>query len=291
MSSPSPHTHQIHAADGTLLHVCDYLLPMAACHGSVVIMHGLGEHGGRYRHVAAFFNACGLSVRCYDHRGHGRSGGQRGDVIHGDPMLQDGEIVIDDFAARFPDPPFLFGHSMGGLFATRFALAKPSPLRGLILSSPALALRLSSVQATALKILRAIAPSIGVPNGLSPQFLSHDAAVVDAYKNDPLVHGKISARLLTSMLTSIDYCHEHAAALSVPTLMVVAGDDRLVDPQGSRDFFAKLPPGLATMHVHENLFHEVFNEIDARRAFDDVRRYLVAQGVASAEGAALSLHM
>ena len=135
-------SRQISAADGTMLYVTDYLLPASQARGSVVIMHGLGEHSGRYRHVAGFFNDCGLSVRCYDHRGHGRSQGKRGDVINGDPMLQDGEIVIDDFAARFAEPSFLFGHSMGGLFAARFALSHLSPLRGLILSSPALALRL-----------------------------------------------------------------------------------------------------------------------------------------------------
>lgn len=89
------HSHQLAAADGTLLHVSDYLLPASPLRGSVVIMHGLGEHSGRYRHLAGFLNACGLSVRCYDHRGHGRSQGKRGDVINGDPLLQDAEIVID----------------------------------------------------------------------------------------------------------------------------------------------------------------------------------------------------
>jgi alpha-beta hydrolase superfamily lysophospholipase len=80
-------SHQVSAADGTMLYVTDYLLPASQARGSVVLMHGLGEHSGRYRHVAGFFNECGLSVRCYDHRGHGRSQGKRGDVINGDPML------------------------------------------------------------------------------------------------------------------------------------------------------------------------------------------------------------
>jgi alpha-beta hydrolase superfamily lysophospholipase len=286
MGGAAPHSHQISAADGTALYVTDYLLPMAQCRGSVVIMHGLGEHSGRYRHVAAFFNRCGLSVRCYDHRGHGRSQGQRGDVTHGDPMVQDAEIIIDDFSARFPDPPFLFGHSMGGLFAARFALEKPSPLRGLILSSPALAVRLSGMQMKLLKLMRAVAPSFGVPNGVAPQLLSHEVAVGAAYKADPLVHGKISARLLTSMLSSIAYCQTHAPSLSVPTLMLVAGDDRLVDAQGSRDFYAKLPAGLAQLHVYENFYHEIFNEIDARRPFAEVQRWLVMQGIDTAHDGA-----
>jgi alpha-beta hydrolase superfamily lysophospholipase len=270
----APKSHQISAADGTALHVTDYLLPMADVRGSVVVMHGLGEHSGRYRHIARFFNDCALSVRCYDHRGHGRSEGIRGDVINGDPMLQDAEILIDEFSAHFADPPLLFGHSMGGLFAARFALSGLSPLRGLILSSPALAVRLSRVQTILLELLRRIAPSFGVPNGLPAAYLSHDANVVNAYKADPLVHGRISARLMRSLLTSIDYCQSHAARLTVPTLMLVAGDDHLVDADGSRRFFAKLPEGLARMHVYEGFYHEVFNELDKERPFADLRDWL-----------------
>lgn len=267
-------SHQISAADGTLLHVTDYLLPAAQARGSVVILHGLGEHSGRYRHLAGFFNQCGLSVRCYDHRGHGRSQGRRGDVIYGDPMLQDAEIIIDDFSSRFAEPPFLFGHSMGGLFATRLALDRMSPLRGLILSSPALALRLSPLQYRMLKVMSALAPSLGVPNGVAPSLLSHDPKVVAAYKNDPLVHHRISARLLRSMLSSIDYCHMHADALATPTLMLVSGDDRVIDVEGSRRFFLRVPPGMAVMREYSSLYHEIFNESDAQQVFDDVQQWL-----------------
>lgn len=267
-------SHQISAADGTMLYVTDYLLPASQARGSVVIMHGLGEHSGRYRHVAGFFNECGLSVRCYDHRGHGRSQGKRGDVINGDPMLQDAEIVIEDFATRFAEPPFLFGHSMGGLFAARFALSRLSPLRGLILSSPALALRVSAFELKLLKLMDALAPSLAVPNGVSPALLSHDPKIVAAYKADPLVHSKISARLLKSMLASIDYCHAHAASMAVPTLMLVAGDDRVLDPEGSKRFFARLPAGSAEMHVYDGMYHEIFNELDAERPLADLKMWL-----------------
>jgi alpha-beta hydrolase superfamily lysophospholipase len=267
-------SHQISAADGTMLYVTDYLLPAAHARGSVVIMHGLGEHSGRYRHVAGFFNECGLSVRCYDHRGHGRSQGKRGDVINGEPMLQDAEIVIEDFATRFAEPPFLFGHSMGGLYAAHFALTGLSPLRGLILSSPALAVRMSPFQRKLHKIMLALAPSVGVPNGLSPKFLSHDASVVAAYKADPLVHSRISARLLRSILMSIEYCQAHAGSLDIPTLILLAGDEHVVDPEGSKCFFEKLPPGLAQMYVYDEMYHEIFNEIDAQRVMADLKKWL-----------------
>jgi alpha-beta hydrolase superfamily lysophospholipase len=267
-------SHQISAADGTRLHVVDYMLPPGQARGSIVVMHGLGEHSGRYQHLAGFFNSCGLSVRCYDHRGHGRSEGRRGDVIHGDPMLQDAQIVIDDFSSRYSTPPFLFGHSMGGLFAARFALSQRAPLRGLILSSPALALRLKPIDLRLLKVAEALVPWLGVPNGLRPADLCHSTAVVDAYKHDPLVHARISARLLRSMLDSIDDCQQHAHAMAVPTLLLVAGSDAAVDPSGALRFYQKLPPGLAQLHVYEHMFHEIFNEPDAALAFDDLRGWL-----------------
>ena len=271
------HSHQLTAADGTALFVTDYLLPVAQARGSVLVMHGLGEHGGRYRHLARFFNACGLSVRCYDHRGHGRSGGARGDVHLGDPIVQDAGIVLDDFATRFPAPPYLFGHSMGGLFAARFALSGSSPLRGLILSSPALAVRLNAFQRAMLGAMGRVAPWLALPNGLPPRYLSHDADAVSAYRNDPLVHGRISARLMQSMLGAIDFCQAHAGELRIPVLMLVAGDDRLVDADGSRRFFAQLPRSTAQLQLYDGFYYEVFNELDAARPFEDLRVWLAQQ--------------
>lgn len=273
----APHSHQLTAADGTSLFVSDYLLPAGTELGSVVIMHGLGEHSGRYRHVAHFFNQCGLSVRCYDHRGHGRSQGRRGDVINGEPMVQDAQIVFDDFATRSSLPPFLFGHSMGGLFAARFALAQLSPVRGLILSSPALAVRLTPLDRSMLKALSVLAPFLGVPNGVQSRFLSHDSKVISAYNADPLVHAKISSRLLKAMLRSMAYCQISAGTLKVPTLILVAGDDRLVDAEGSRQFFAKAPTGMAAMHLYSGLYHELLNEPEAEQVMADIRRWLAVR--------------
>jgi alpha-beta hydrolase superfamily lysophospholipase len=273
----APRSHQLAAADGTLLHVSDFVLPAAANRGSVVLMHGLGEHSGRYRHLAQFFNELGYAARCYDHRGHGRSQGARGDVGNGELMLQDAQIVIDDLALHHTRPPYLFGHSMGGLFAARFALARRASLRGLILSSPALAVRLSSIQRAMLKAMFALAPRVGLPNGLQAAFLSHDAAVVAAYKADPLVHGKISARLLRAMLMAIDECHARASSLDLPVLLQVAGDDRLVDASGSRRFGAQLRPNLATLKIYDGFYHEIFNEVNAAEPMADLRAWLAAQ--------------
>lgn len=276
---PHPRELTVKAGDGTPLFVTDWLIdPPATAKGGIVLMHGLGEHSGRYAHVIRFFNDCGLSVRAYDHRGHGRSGGTRGDVPGDATILQDAKIVIDDFARQLGQngtiPVLLFGHSMGGLFAARFATARLSPLSGLILSSPALELPVSGVQKMLSKIFCLIAPGLGMPIGLKTHYLSHDPQVEADYLNDPLIHPKISARLLSSMLAAVDFSQSHAAELTIPTLLVVAGDDRLVNASGSDVFFRHLPPDIGTMHRYDCFYHEIFNEVDAHRVFNDVATWL-----------------
>lgn len=275
MPMTHPRELSLSAADGTPLFVADWPIGSAAAAGDgIVLMHGLGEHCGRYAHVARFFNDCGFSVRAYDHRGHGRSGGARGDVPDVETLLQDANIAVDDFARNLSAPPLLLGHSMGGLFAACYATRALSPLRGLILSSPALRIRLAGAQKLLLQVLGAIAPGFGIPNGLESRYLSHRQAVVDAYDSDPLVHPRISARLLGAMLDAIEFAQAHASALSVKTLLLVAGDDRLVDAAGSDAFFRKLAPGVGAMHTYPGFYHEIFNEVEAGRVFDDIRAWL-----------------
>lgn len=278
LSAPVPtRSGHLSAPDGTRLFIADYLL--AGAQGGIVIMHGLGEHGGRYPHVVQFFHACGLSVRTYDHRGHGQSQGARGDVPNNEAILQDARRVIEDFAAQIGAVPLLFAHSMGGLFAARLVLGRLTPLRGLILSSPPLALPMNAGQKFLLSVLRKIAPGLGVSNGLSLAGLSRDPGVAVAYENDPLVHGKITARLLLAMLDAIAFCQAQAATLTVPTLMVVAGSDKLVDPSGSKTFFPKLPASLATLHWYDEGFHELHNDVNAQQVFADERAWLLARGL------------
>lgn len=259
------------------------LSPSSTAHpAGVVIMHGLGEHCGRYAHVARFFSRLGFAVRTYDLRGHGQSAGARGSVPDGDAMLRDARLVINDFTAQLHAPPVLFGHSMGGLFAARFATEGLAPLRALILSSPALAVHLSSLELMLLKVATALFPGLGISNGVRPRYLTHDAEVVDAYKNDRLVHTRISARLLNSMRAAMVYAHDHAPQLQIPVLMLVAEDDRLVDPMGSKSFAARLPTASSKAIFYEGFYHEVFNELDATRVFDDLRLWLDVQGLSPA---------
>jgi len=182
--------------------------------------------------------------------------------------------VIEDFARSLTAPPLLLGHSMGGTFAAYYATRALSPLGGLILSSPALRIKVSGAQKVLLRVLGAIAPGFGIPNGLDTKYLSHRQEVVDAYNSDPLVHPKISARLLRAMLDAIEFSQRQASALNIKTLLVVSGDDHLVDASGSEEFFSKLAPGIGSMHQYPGLYHELFNEVEAERVFGDIRAWI-----------------
>lgn len=256
----------------------DFALPAGHQHG-VVLMHGLGEHCGRYAHLARFFCRLGFAVRSYDLRGHGQSSGARGSVPDEEAMLRDARFIINDFSAQLHAPPLLFGHSMGGLFAARFATEGLAPIRALILSSPALAVSLSSFEQVLLKVATALFPGLGISNGVRPRYLTHDAEVVQAYRQDTLVHTRISARLLNSMRAAMRYAHDHAPQLKIPVLLQVAEDDRLVDPMGSKRFVARLPQAHTKAIFYDGFYHEIFNELDAVRVFDDLRLWLDEQGL------------
>jgi alpha-beta hydrolase superfamily lysophospholipase len=262
--------------DGTQLHCTDYF-PASPVHSGIVFMHGLGEHSGRYAHLAAFFCERGFAVRTYDHRGHGKSSGKRGDIPHLNSLLDDAHQIVQDWQASCPTSvtrQLLLGHSMGGLFAAKFAITKVCTLHGLILSAPALAIYMNFVEQSLLKVLSAIAPAITLSNGLKTKYLSHDPEVVTSYCNDPLVHDRISARLLNSMLFTMHDVFSHASSLDLPTLLLVAGQDKLVDSSGSLRFAQASPDNYLRLHTYENLYHEIFNELDAKAVFNDVGIWL-----------------
>ena len=262
--------------DGTNINCVDYF-PASPAHSSIVFMHGLGEHCGRYAHLADYFCTRGFAVRTYDLRGHGKSSGKRGDIPHQDSLLDDAQQVMHGWQASCPTSvtrQLLLGHSMGGLFAAKFALSKMCDLHGLILSAPALAIYMNFVERSLLKVLSSVAPSLTLSNGLKTQYLSHDPKVVASYLTDTLVHDRISARLLNSMLTTMHDVFTHASSLDLPTLLLVAGQDKLVDSTGSLRFAQSGPENHLRLCTYENLYHEIFNELDTKAVFDDVGIWL-----------------
>lgn len=233
--------------------------------GSVLLVHGLAEHAGRYQHVADVLCGLGLRVRAHDLRGHGASGGARMVAEHPDAYLDDLAEIYDAALRSWNELPILLGHSMGGLIAARFATARVRVVRALVLSSPALALRLSPAMLTVHRVLLALAPRLRVPNPIDARHLSHDSAVAAAYRSDPLVQTTITASVLESFIRGMAQAQADAAQLEAPMLMLVGGADRVVDPSGSRTFFDHAPPALRDGVWFEQGYHEIFNEAQPLR--------------------------
>jgi alpha-beta hydrolase superfamily lysophospholipase len=257
----------LQTSDGIALRLQEWPAPGTA-RGTVLVVHGLGEHVERYRVLAAELNAAGWNVAGYDHRGHGRSEGKRGRIAQDDSMLLDLAAAIDHFRARFPGPLALLGHSMGGLVVGRFVAEGAADARAswsrdvdaLVMSSPALDPGMSAFQRLLVAALGALAPDIAVGNGLKPEWVSRDPAVVAAYVADPLVHDRISPRLARFIADGGEIARSRARGWRVPTLLMWAGADRCVAPSGSAEFAAAAPRELVSSRAFEGLYHEIFNE-------------------------------
>lgn len=244
--------------------------PVDGAHGTIVLVHGVGEHSGRYAHVLRALNEARWSVVAYDQYGHGRSPGKRGALPSPNALVDDLAQILD--GVRDPRR-IVLGHSMGGVVAARLVAEDVRKVDGLILSSPALRKELTFVERTKLKAGEAIAPNVAVGNGLDATKLSHDAEVVRAYKSDPLVHDRVTPRLVRFILDSGAIVRARARQWHVPTLLMWAGQDALVDPRGSRELAWNAPEGVITAKEFPELYHEIFNEGDAR-VFETMTQWL-----------------
>lgn len=251
-------------ADGQQLFLRDW--SGHATHSAVLIVHGLGEHSGRYDSLAKWFATHGYAVRSYDQRGHGRTPGQRGALRHSDDLLKDLTAVYENYAAQSGRHPLLLGHSMGGLVALRAVLDGRVEPSGLVLSSPALRsfepLWLRRLAA----VLARVSPNLPLRNGLPVDALSHDIKVVEEYRTDPLRTRWITPRLADFIFRAGASSITDAWRLRVPSLLLAAGSDRLVDPSGSRDFAnGAWATHQLTSRFFDTLFHELFNETETGR--------------------------
>jgi alpha-beta hydrolase superfamily lysophospholipase len=265
------------ATDGNNVMVQDWLLdPNAKLRGVVIVVHGLGEHAGRYDHVARQLNDWGFAVRGYDQCGHGESHGARGGLPTDTRLLDDLADIVDSTRSRMrkDTPLILLGHSMGGLVVGRFVSLGLRQVDGLVMSSPALDAGMNAFQKFLVSVLPKIAPDLRVGNGVKPQFVSHDPAVVAAYKADPLVHDRISARLARFIAEAGPATLALAPQWKVPTLLMYAGDDRLLNADGSRAFAKLAPKDVVTTRCFDTLYHEIFNELDAAPVFAALKQWL-----------------
>ncbi len=265
--------------DGLNIALYDWPLPRRLRpRGVVLIVHGLGEHAWRYDAVARVLNEWGFCVRAYDQRGHGESGGDRGTIPYDDALLDDLAEIIDDtrhhISAPWACPLILLGHSMGGLVASLAVARGLASVDALVLSSPALMVKTSAIQRGLISLLQRWSPNLAVSNGLDATKISHNPDVVKAYQTDRLVHDRISARLAQFIAANGQAVLTQAPRWHVPTLLMYAGDDQLVMPEGSRAFALKANTQYVTSHCLEGQFHEIFNETDPSETYRVLRQWL-----------------
>ncbi|MGP0065717.1 MAG: lysophospholipase [Isosphaeraceae bacterium] len=270
---------QVRAADGLMLR--GRWWRRAEPRGAMLIAHGFGEHGGTYRHVAEALGArLDIDIIAVDLRGHGASPGRRGIVRRYEELTDDLSSALDWFARQEPDlPRFLLGHSNGGQVALRVALEKRTPIRGLIVSNPALriALPIAPLKIRLGKLLRKYAPWITLSGNFQADLLTRDPVMQQQHRDDPLRHSRISAPLFFGMLEGGEMLLARAGELRIPLLIIVGGQDPVVDPAAAREFFDRAGSEDKLLLLYPKMLHEPLNEIGREQVLDDLARWIEAR--------------
>jgi acylglycerol lipase len=241
------------------------------------IVHGLGDHSGRYLNVVNHFVPLGYVVYGVDHIGHGKSDGAREFVESFDDFSDTLTAYLSMVREWQPGKPvFLLSHSIGGLIATYFLLDHQAEFQGAIFSAPVVkvASHVSQMTVFMARTLSLLAPKAGVLP-VDPGTLSRDPDVVKAYIDDPLVfHGKTTARLSAEMLRALNRVSAETSKITLPFLAMQGGDDRLVDPDGAKILYDRAGSKDKTLKIYEGLYHEIFNEPEHPRVLKDVETWL-----------------
>ncbi len=242
----------------------------------LAVVHGFGEHSGRYGNVVQHFVPRGFAVFAYDLRGHGRSPGQRGFIRDWSDFRDDTHAFLAHVRERAPGLPlFLYGHSMGGLIVLDYGLHQSDGLRGVIATGPVLGPpQLPPILLTLSKLLSRVWPTLSMSSGLNPNEISRDPDVVRAYVGDPLVHSKGTPRLGAETLRTTAWAQDRAAEWRLPLLIVHGGDDRIAPPGFSREFFEKIRGADKERIEVAAGFHEPHNDLGKEAVFADIERWL-----------------
>lgn len=229
----------------------------------MLLCHGYGEHGGRYRRFVQRWAHRGIACGVLDLRGHGWSAGVRGHC----ERFSDYHDDVDDLLAVMREhvssvPLFGFGHSFGGLIMTTHAISRASIYKGLVLSSPffGLAANVPAAKKTLGEVASRLYPTLGVPTGLTGADVTHDETIGRLYDHDPLVNKVATARWFTETTAAQKDLLARAAQLKLPVLLVAAGADRVVSTPAARAVFERFSSTDKTFDERVGLFHEVLNE-------------------------------
>ena len=266
----------LEGADGTSFHVQGWEPDDEHPKALVALIHGVGEHVGRYSHVGKALTDAGYALAGFDLRGHGKSGGVRGHFPSLDAIMQDIRAFLKYLVARYPEiPHVLYGHSLGGLLTLTYAIQYSTGLNGVMVTGAALrtALQEQKVKIAMAKTLGRWVPAVTIPSGLDASAISRDPQVVDVYVHDLLVHDKTSLGLGKAALDAIDLCFARAKDFAPPLLIMHGTADKLTYASGSEDFacLAREKNRDVTLKLWDGLYHEIHTEPEK----GDVLRFMI----------------
>lgn len=246
---------------------------------TLLFVHGLAEHSGRYLHVLERFSAAGYDCWAFDYRCHGESPGLRVHVERFDEFVEDVAAAHRMVREAVPQGPLvLVGHSQGGLLVLRYVVTHPEGVDGIIISSPFLGMHPDSKPPAALQmvanIISTFSSRLMFSKVADPSFLSRTPGVAEAYVADPLVSSTVSARWFTEVIRAQLDTRERAGKLAVPALIMQSGDDRLVDPAVTRAWAAGAPAELVEYVEWPDFYHEMFNEPEREQVFERMETWL-----------------
>ena len=242
----------------------------------IAIVHGFGEHSGRYMNIVNHVLPQGYTVYGFDHRGHGRSEGNRGHIMAWAEFRKDLHLFLKLIRDQEKDlPVILMGHSMGGLIVLNYILSNPDEdIKAIIASAPLLAQpAISPVLVMISKIFSKIRPGFSIDTKLDVNSISRDPDVIKIYQEDPLVHSIASARFGTELTAAIEWTQAHAKDFNKPLLIYHGASDQLVPPAGSQTFFENVQIREKELHMYPGGFHEPHNDIDHKTVLQDIENW------------------
>ena len=273
---PSPQESTFLSEDGLKLREWRWR-PEGKAKAIIVVMHGLGEHSGRYRLVIDYLVRRGYAVAAFDLRGHGLSEGPLCYVDSFDEYVADLHLFLQRACAMDERVHvFLLGHSQGGTIALLYALAHEPQLAGLILSAPVVKLSddISPLLQSISGFLGSLLPKLPTIR-VNSSALSRDLSVCRQYDGDPLVyHGGVPARMGAELVRATRRIQKQIGAFCTPMLILHGCADRLSDPQGSRDLYARASAQDKTLKLYDGLYHEVLNEPEKEQVLADLVSWL-----------------
>ncbi len=275
----------IEADDGTRL-FCQRWVPEPVTGARIGLVHGFGDHSGRYEELVVSLTSAGHGLFAFDLRGHGRSSGRRGHILAWQQYRDDLSRFLDELNKQGSGPSFLLGHSMGGLIILEFLLGEEAAdstarethrdsIEGAILSAPLLEQpRLPAWRLQIAAWLSRLWPGFSLRAGIDPATLSRSENEQDGYRHDPLVHGTGSARLATELLSAQSRVFNSANRLRTPVLLCHGTADRLVPISGSRRLASAAPPAVVALKEYSGACHELHNDLVKEEYFGDVLHWI-----------------